>query len=111
MDTATQSSTSSRANKRDRFPWRLFPITGRLPSATTATPGSSWTSRPPRCCSSRIALFNRPAEGEIELPDYDTQVKASKALAQIKPMRAAILKQLAELELLPQKLLAQVFES
>lgn len=45
------------------------------------------------------------------MPDYDTQVKASKALAQIKPMRAAILKQLAELELLPQKLLAQVFES
>jgi type I restriction enzyme S subunit len=56
-------------------------------------------------------LFKRLAEGEIELPDYDTQVKASKALAQIKPMRAAILNQLAELELLPQKLLAQVFES
>jgi type I restriction enzyme S subunit len=31
-------------------------------------------------------LFNRLAEGEIELPDYDIQVKASKALAQIKPM-------------------------
>ena len=56
-------------------------------------------------------LFNRLAEGEIELPDYDTQVKASKALAQIKPMRAAIQKQLAELDLLPQKLLAQVFPS
>jgi type I restriction enzyme, S subunit len=56
-------------------------------------------------------LFNRLAEGEIELPDYDTQVKTSKALAQIKPMRAAILKQSAELELMPQKLLAQVFES
>jgi type I restriction enzyme S subunit len=56
-------------------------------------------------------LFNRLAEGEIELPDYDSQVKASKALAQIKPMRAAIHKQLAELELLPQKLLAQVFEN
>lgn len=56
-------------------------------------------------------LFNRLAEGEIELPDYATQVKASQALAQIKPMRAAIQKQLAELELLPQKLLAQVFES
>lgn len=55
-------------------------------------------------------LFNRLAEGEIELPDYETQVKASKALAQIKPMRAAIQKQIAELELLPQKLLAQVFE-
>jgi len=55
-------------------------------------------------------LFNRLAEGEIELPDYETQLKASKALAQIKPMRAAIRKQIAELELLPQKLLAQVFE-
>lgn len=56
-------------------------------------------------------LFSRLAEGEIELPDYDTQVKASKALAQIKPLRAAIQKQIAELELLPQKLLAQIFES
>jgi type I restriction enzyme S subunit len=56
-------------------------------------------------------LFSRLAEGEIELPDYDTQVKASKALAQIKPMRAAIQTQVAELELLPQKLLTQIFES
>lgn len=56
-------------------------------------------------------LFNRLAEGEIELPDYDTQVKASKALSQIKPMRAAIKQQIDELELLPQKLLAQIFES
>ena len=56
-------------------------------------------------------LFNRLAEGEIELPDYDTQVKASKALAQIKPMHAAIQNQFADLELMPQKLLAQVFES
>lgn len=55
-------------------------------------------------------LFNRLAEGEIELPDFDTQVRASKALANIKPMRAAILKQTAEVELLPQKLLAQMFE-
>jgi type I restriction enzyme S subunit len=54
-------------------------------------------------------LFNRLAEGEIELPSYDTQVKASKALAQIKPMSAAIQKQITEIELLPQKLLAQFF--
>jgi type I restriction enzyme S subunit len=52
-------------------------------------------------------LYNRLAEGDIELPDYDTQLKASKALAQIKPMRAAIRKQIQELELMPQKLLAQ----
>jgi type I restriction enzyme S subunit len=56
-------------------------------------------------------LFNRLAEGDIELPDYDTQLKTSAALAQIRPMRAAIQKQAEELELLPQKLLAQVFES
>jgi type I restriction enzyme, S subunit len=56
-------------------------------------------------------LFNRLAEGKIELPAYSVQVKASKALAQIKPMRAAIQKQIQELELMPQKLLAQVFES
>ena len=56
-------------------------------------------------------LFNRLAEGEIELPDYNAQVRASKALAQIKPMRAAIQQQITELEQLPQKLLAQIFES
>jgi type I restriction enzyme S subunit len=56
-------------------------------------------------------LFNRLAEGQVQLPDYDTQVKASKALAQIKPMRASIQRQIAELELLPQKLIAQIFES
>jgi type I restriction enzyme S subunit len=54
-------------------------------------------------------LFNRLAEGEIELPDHCTQVKASKALAQIKPMRVAIKKQIAALALLPQKLLAENF--
>ncbi|WP_395753781.1 restriction endonuclease subunit S [Prosthecobacter sp.] len=56
-------------------------------------------------------LFNRLAEGEFELPEYDVQVKASKALARIKPMRRAIQNQLKELELLPQKLLAQVFDA
>ncbi|MBI5759892.1 MAG: hypothetical protein HZA46_15345, partial [Planctomycetales bacterium] len=56
-------------------------------------------------------LFNRLAEGGIELPDFNTQVKTSQALAQMKPMRAAIQKQIEELKLLPQKLLAQVFES
>jgi type I restriction enzyme, S subunit len=55
-------------------------------------------------------LFNRLAEGEIELPDYDTQVKTSKALALIKPMRAALDKQIAELELLPHKLLIKGLE-
>jgi type I restriction enzyme S subunit len=56
-------------------------------------------------------LFNRLAEGEIELPDYSAQKKASKSLAEIKPLRTANKLQLQELELLPQKLLAQFFES
>jgi type I restriction enzyme S subunit len=56
-------------------------------------------------------LFNRLAEGKIELPDFAVQQKASQALAAIKPMRAAIKKQMQELELMPQKILAQVFES
>lgn len=55
-------------------------------------------------------LFNRLAEGEIELPDYDTQLKASRALALIKPMRAAIKRQIADLDLLPQKIISQVCE-
>src|SRR5262249_3804939 len=41
-------------------------------------------------------LFNRLAEGTIELPDFGMQLKASKALAQIKPMRATVLNQIAE---------------
>jgi type I restriction enzyme S subunit len=56
-------------------------------------------------------LFNRLAEGQIELPDFATQEKATKALAQLKPMRVAVEKQSQELDLMPQKLLAQVFES
>lgn len=56
-------------------------------------------------------LFNRLAEGKIELPDYETQLKASKALAEIKPMQDAIDAQLKELELIPQKLVAQIFEN
>jgi type I restriction enzyme S subunit len=56
-------------------------------------------------------LFSRLAEGEIELPSYETQLKTSKILAQIRPLRAAIQKQIQELELIPQKLLTLAFES
>jgi type I restriction enzyme S subunit len=56
-------------------------------------------------------LFNRLAEGEIELPGFTAQEKASRALAQIKPLRAGIEQQMEELELIPRKLLAQVFEN
>lgn len=56
-------------------------------------------------------LFNRLAEGEIELPDYDTQAETSKALAQIATMRASIQKQIEELEQMSEKVLARIFES
>jgi type I restriction enzyme S subunit len=55
-------------------------------------------------------LFNRRAEGSIELPPYNVQVAAAKALAELKPMRSAIEKQLAEINLLPGKILAKAFE-
>ena len=56
-------------------------------------------------------LFNRLAEGSIELPSYTVQVTAAKALAELKPMRSAIEKQLAEINLLPGKILAKAFNS
>lgn len=55
-------------------------------------------------------LFNRLAEGNIELPSHNVQVTAAKALAELKPMRSAIEKQLAEINLLPGKILAKAFE-
>lgn len=56
-------------------------------------------------------LFNRLAEGQIDLPDFQTQERAAEALAKIKSMRKAIEKQLKGLELMPQKLLSQIFEN
>lgn len=56
-------------------------------------------------------LFNRLAEGEIELPDFTIQEKASLALKALKPLRQAIENKLAEIDLLPQKILAQAFEN
>lgn len=56
-------------------------------------------------------LFNRLAEGSIELPSYDVQVAAAKALAELKPMRSAIEQQLAEINLLPSKILAKAFNN
>lgn len=54
-------------------------------------------------------LFNRLAEGAIELPPYAVQQAASRALAELRPMRAKIEAQLQEIELLPSRLLAQAF--
>lgn len=56
-------------------------------------------------------LFNRLAEGTIDLPDFDVQRRASHALAQIRPLQKAIEAQLADIEALPARLLAQAFDS
>jgi type I restriction enzyme S subunit len=55
-------------------------------------------------------LFNRLAEGEIELPDFTTQQKASAALASLKPMRRAIESKINDIDRLPQKILGQAFD-
>lgn len=55
-------------------------------------------------------LFNRLSEGEIELPSYPVQQQASIALKELKPLRRAIERQLAEIDRLPQKILSQAFE-
>jgi len=55
-------------------------------------------------------LFNRLAEGLIMLPSYPDQVRASKALATLKPVKSAIQKELNELNKIPERLLAQAFE-
>jgi type I restriction enzyme, S subunit len=56
-------------------------------------------------------LFNRLAEGEIVLPDYRTQKRASAALKELNCMRIKLKQQLDEIALLPQKILSQAFES
>lgn len=55
-------------------------------------------------------LFNRLADGEIELPDFTIQQKASSALAVFKPMRQVMESKINGINLLPQKILAQAFE-
>lgn len=55
-------------------------------------------------------LFNRLAEGSIRLPTYPEQLKASKALATLKPVKDAIQKQVNDLNKIPERLLAQAFE-
>ena len=55
-------------------------------------------------------LFNRLTEGEIALPPYPVQRAASRALAELRPMKAAVEARLREIERLPQRLLAQVFD-
>lgn len=56
-------------------------------------------------------LFNRLAEGEITLPPYEVQVKASQVLANIFPLKTHVEAQLRDIELLPSRLLAQAFDT
>jgi type I restriction enzyme S subunit len=56
-------------------------------------------------------LFNRLADGEIILPDYPTQQRASTALKELSGMRVKLKQQLDEIGLLPQKILSQAFEN
>lgn len=55
-------------------------------------------------------LFNRLSGGKILLPPYPVQLTASRALAQIRPLKAKIEMQLSEMEVLPARLLAQAFQ-
>jgi len=55
-------------------------------------------------------LFNRLAEGEIVLPSFADQQRASAALRELKPLKRAVLCHLSEINLLPQKILAAGFE-
>lgn len=54
-------------------------------------------------------LFNRLAEGKIELPSFSAQERASHALRELKSLRVATERKLKDINLLPQKLLAQAF--
>lgn len=55
-------------------------------------------------------LFNRLAEGEIALPSFADQQRASAALKELKPLKRALESRLAEINLLPQKILSAAFE-
>jgi type I restriction enzyme S subunit len=55
-------------------------------------------------------LFTRLADGKIDLPSPEAQEKASRALRELKPLQRALKSKLAEIDLLPQKILAQAFE-
>ncbi|MEI4485568.1 hypothetical protein V8J36_05150 [Frigidibacter sp. MR17.14] len=55
-------------------------------------------------------LFNRLAEGEIALPSFADQQRASAALKELKPLKRALEARLAEINLLPQKILSAAFE-
>ena len=55
-------------------------------------------------------LFNRLAEGFIQLPPYAEQIRISSALKQLQPIKAAMQKQLGDLNKIPERLLAKAFD-
>ena len=55
-------------------------------------------------------LFNRLAEGHIDLPDFHIQERASNALQNLKPLSSHLNKQLNEIIALPNRLLSNIFQ-
>jgi type I restriction enzyme, S subunit len=55
-------------------------------------------------------LFNRLAEGNINLPDFAVQEKASEALKNLKAVRTNLNKQHKDIHAMPNKLLANIFQ-
>lgn len=55
-------------------------------------------------------LFNRLAEGEIELPDFSIQKKASESLKELVSIKKVIKQQMDDIKVIPNKLLAQAFK-
>ncbi len=55
-------------------------------------------------------LFNRLAEGQIELPEYTFQKEASEVLQNLKQISINLDNQLKEIEALPNKVLSSVFK-
>ncbi len=56
-----------------------------------------------------LNAYNRLAEGNIDLPDFDIQVKASEALENLRKLMENMKRQLQEINSLPNRLLSQVF--
>ncbi len=54
-------------------------------------------------------LFNRLAKGQIEIPNWQTQLRVVEQLQEIKTLRQSLETRLAEIELLPAALLRQAF--
>lgn len=50
-------------------------------------------------------LFNRLAAGEIDIPDYDTQIRASERMKQVKPLIDAVTKELEAIGAMPLSIL------